>query len=98
MVNAAGIYADMFHNMVSGNKIHITPRKGEYCLLDYSAAEHVSYTIFQLPDMLGKGVLVSPTVHGKLLLGPTATDINDKEGTTQREMEYKCSSKKRTEQ
>ena len=81
VVNAAGVYADMFHNMVSGNKIHITPRKGEYCLLDHSAAEHVSHTIFQLPDKFGKGVLVSPTVHGNLLLGPTAIDINDKEGT-----------------
>lgn len=81
VVNAAGVYADMFHNMVSDNKIHITPRKGEYCLLDHSTAEHVSHTIFQLPDKFGKGVLVSPTVHGNLLLGPTATDINDKEGT-----------------
>lgn len=81
VVNAAGVYADVFHNMVSENKIHITPRKGEYCLLDHSAGKHVSHTIFQLPDRFGKGVLVSPTVHGNLLLGPTAVDIFDKEGT-----------------
>lgn len=81
VVNAAGVYGDVFHNMISEEKIHITPRKGEYCLLDKSAGQHVSHTIFQLPGAMGKGVLVTPTVHGNLLVGPTATDIEDKEGT-----------------
>lgn len=80
MINAAGVYADKFHNMVSDNKIHITPRKGEYCLFDKTAGNHVSHTIFALPGKFGKGVLVTPTVHGNLLIGPTATDIEDKEG------------------
>ena len=80
IVNAAGVYADKFHNMVSKNKIHITPRKGEYCLLDKTAGTHVSRTIFSLPGKFGKGVLVTPTVHGNLLIGPTATDIENKEG------------------
>ena len=81
IVNAAGVYADRFHNMVSQKKIHITPRKGEYCLLDKSAGQHVSRTIFSLPTKYGKGVLVTPTVHGNLLLGPTANDIENKDGT-----------------
>ena len=81
VVNAAGVYADDFHNMVSQNKIHITPRKGDYCLLDKEAGNHVSHTIFQLPGKLGKGILVTPTVHGNLLTGPTARDIEDKEAT-----------------
>ena len=81
IVNAAGVYADKFHNMVSEKKIHITPRKGEYCLLDKSAGTHVSRTVFALPGKEGKGVLVTPTVHGNLLIGPTATDIEEKEGT-----------------
>ena len=81
VVNAAGVYADVFHNMVSEEKIHITARKGEYCLMDKSAGHHVSCTIFQLPGAMGKGVLVTPTVHGNLLAGPTAQDIEDKEGT-----------------
>lgn len=81
VVNAAGVYADAFHNMVSEKKIHITPRKGDYCLLDKEAGAHVSRTIFQLPGKLGKGILVAPTVHGNLLTGPTARDIADKEGT-----------------
>ena len=81
IVNAAGVYADRIHNMASARKIHITPRRGEYCLLDKSAGAHVTRTIFTLPDKNGKGVLVTPTVHGNLLIGPTAVDIEDKEGT-----------------
>lgn len=80
ILNAAGVYADVFHNMVSRNRIHITPRRGDYCLLDKSAGAHVSHTIFSLPDKLGKGILVTPTVHGNLLLGPTAIDIEDRDG------------------
>lgn len=80
IINATGVYADKFHNMVSQKKIHITPRKGEYCLLDKTAGTHVSHTVFTLPGKLGKGVLVTPTVHGNLLIGPTAADIEDKEG------------------
>lgn len=81
VVNAAGVYADKFHNMVSAQKIHITPRRGDYCLLDKTAGQHVSHTIFPLPDQFGKGVLVTPTVHGNLLVGPTAIDIENKEAT-----------------
>lgn len=81
VVNAAGVYADYFHNMVSRRKIKITARRGEYCLLDRKAGGHVSHTIFQLPGKYGKGVLVTPTVHGNLLIGPTAADVEDKENT-----------------
>lgn len=80
VINAAGVYADRFHNMVSSHPIHITARKGEYCLLDKNAGKHVSKTVFTLPGKYGKGVLVAPTVHGNLLLGPTAADIDDREG------------------
>ena len=82
IVNAAGVYADIFHNMVSRDKIHIIPRKGEYCLYDHRAGDMVKHTIFQLPTAMGKGVLVTPTVHGNLLTGPTACDISDKEDTS----------------
>ncbi|MBQ6843118.1 MAG: NAD(P)/FAD-dependent oxidoreductase [Agathobacter sp.] len=86
VVNAAGVYADVFNNMVSERKLNIIARKGEYMLLDKQAGCHVNQTIFQLPSKMGKGVLVSPTVHGNLLVGPTASDIEDKEGvnTTQK--------------
>lgn len=81
IVNAAGVYADKIHNMVSEKRIHITARRGDYCLLDKSAGGHVSKTIFALPGKYGKGVLVTPTIHGNLLVGPTAIDVEDKEGT-----------------
>lgn len=81
VVNASGVYADKFHNMVSEHKIHITARKGEYVLMDKEAGTLVSHTIFQLPSELGKGVLVTPTVHGNLLVGPDAVDLQDKEDT-----------------
>lgn len=81
VINAAGVYADKIHNMVSAEKINIVARKGEYFLLDKSAGNHVHSTIFGLPTPYGKGILISPTVHGNLLVGPTATDIDDKEGT-----------------
>lgn len=81
VVNAAGVYADQFHNMVSETKIHITPRRGDYCLLDKNAGQHVSRTIFALPVKNGKGILITPTVHGNLIVGPTAIDIEDKEAT-----------------
>ena len=80
MGNAAGLYSDVFHNMVSAKKIHITPRRGDYCLLDRTTGDFVKHTIFQLPGKLGKGVLVSPTVHGNTIVGPTAVDIEDREG------------------
>lgn len=81
VVNAAGVYADEIHNMVSAKKLHIVPRRGEYCLLDKEAGNHVSATIFQLPGKYGKGILVTPTVHGNLLVGPTAVDQEDKDAT-----------------
>lgn len=81
VINAAGVYADKFHNMVSEKKIHITPRRGDYCLLDKQVGNWVSHTIFPQPTKLGKGVLVSPTIHGNLIVGPTAIDIENKEGT-----------------
>ena len=80
VINAAGVYADKLHNMVSSRKLRITPRRGDYCLLDKNAGGHVSHTIFPQPTKFGKGVLVSPTIHGNLIVGPTAVDVEDREG------------------
>lgn len=78
VVNAAGVMSDVFHNLVSAHKIHIIPRKGEYLLLDRQTGGYVERTIFQLPGKLGKGVLVSPTIHGNTLVGPTALEQYDR--------------------
>ncbi len=81
VINAAGVYADELHNQLCENKLRIVPRRGEYCLLDKKHGKLARHTIFQLPSALGKGVLVTPTVHGNLLLGPTAADQEDRENT-----------------
>ncbi|OJF76859.1 MAG: FAD/NAD(P)-binding oxidoreductase [Treponema sp. CETP13] len=98
IVNAAGVYADEFHNMVSKKKISIQARKGDYCLFDKAMGDIVSMTIFQLPTKMGKGVLVTPTVHGNLLVGPSATDVDDKEmtATTAEELSYALESSKKS--
>ncbi len=80
IINAAGVYADQIHNLICSDKIKIIPRRGEYCLLDVSAGQYVKQTIFRVPGSLGKGILVTPTVHGNLLVGPTAENIEDKKG------------------
>lgn len=79
LINAAGVYADTIHNQLSRQPIEIIPRRGEYWLLDKAVGEVFSATMFQLPTAMGKGILVSPTVDGTMLLGPTAEDIDDKE-------------------
>lgn len=71
--------ADAKIPQVKAQALTIIPRKGEYYLLDTTAGNYVRHTVFMLPTAMGKGVLVSPTVHGNLIVGPTATDIEDKE-------------------
>ena len=81
VVNAAGIFSDKIAAMVGDTSFTITPRKGEYMLCDKESGGIVSHTIFRTPSKMGKGILVSPTVDGNLLLGPTATDIEDRDDT-----------------
>ena len=81
IINAAGLYSDEINNMLSARKLKIRPRRGEYCLLDKTEGTLVKHTIFQLPMKMGKGILVTPTVHGNLLLGPTSEDIDEKGNT-----------------
>ena len=79
VVNAAGVYADEINNMISSVRLHITARKGDYELMDKTCGYLADHTLFQLPTVMGKGVLVTPTCHGNILVGPTATDVVDKD-------------------
>lgn len=72
VVNAAGLFADEINNMVSGKRFSITPRRGEYYLYDTEYATTFEHTMFQVPGPLGKGVLVTPTIHGNMLIGPNS--------------------------
>ena len=81
VVNAAGVNADKISRWAARTHYHITPRRGDYYLLDHTAQDFVKHTVFQLPGKFGKGVLVTPTVHGNVLVGPTAIDVDNREGT-----------------
>lgn len=79
IINAAGVYCDEIAALIGDtSSVHTTPRKGEYMLCDKSVGKLANHTIFQCPSKMGKGILVTPTVDGNLLLGPSAIDIDDK--------------------
>lgn len=79
VINCAGIYSDKMANLVGDTSFNIVPRRGEYILLDKECGKIVNSTIFRVPTKLGKGILITNTTDGNLLLGPTAENIDDKE-------------------
>ncbi len=79
IVNSAGLYSDEIAKMVGDDSVVVTPRRGEYILLDKECGNLVKSTVFSCPTKAGKGILVTPTVDGNLLLGPTSENITDKE-------------------
>ena len=84
VINAAGVYADKINDMVSKNHFDIHPRIGEYYVLDKVQGKLTNSVLFQCPTIMGKGVLVTKTVHGNIMVGPTAEDVESKDyvGTT----------------
>ena len=78
IINAAGLFSDEIARMVGDDSFTVHPRRGEYVLLDKECGSLVSHTIFRTPSKMGKGILVSPTVDGNLLTGPTSVDMEDK--------------------
>ncbi len=90
VVNASGVYADKIHNMISKESFKIKPRRGQYFVMDKTQGEMVGKVIFQCPTEMGKGILVTPTVHGNLLLGPDAQDMDDRDdiSTTAEQLEF----------
>jgi glycerol-3-phosphate dehydrogenase len=79
VINASGLYGDMVSEMAQEKTFEIHPRKGEYLLLDKSQGNMVNTVVFQPPTAMGKGILVTPTVDGNLLTGPTALDIPERD-------------------
>ena len=76
LVNCAGAYSDEIARIAGDDFFEIIPRAGEYMLLDKLEGNRVSHTLFQCPSVEGKGILVSPTVDGNLLVGPTAKVVS----------------------
>jgi glycerol-3-phosphate dehydrogenase len=82
--NAAGVFADKVNEMCNEKTFEITPNKGEYYLLDKSQGDLVHHVIFQCPNENGKGVLVAPTVHGNLIVGPDSQPTSGDDVSTTR--------------
>ena len=78
IINCAGIYSDDINNMVNSPSFEILPNRGEYNLFDKSVGNLVNTVVFRCPSEAGKGVVVMPTVHGNLLIGPTAESVDNK--------------------
>lgn len=74
VVNCAGAGAEYVADLFGDASFRIGLRRGEYMLLDKTAGRHVSHTVFSVPTKAGKGVLVTPTADGNLLVGPTSVE------------------------
>jgi glycerol-3-phosphate dehydrogenase len=81
LINAAGLFSDELNRQLGHNEFTVTPRKGELIVFDKFARSLVNHIILAVPTAISKGILVSPTVYGNVLLGPTAEDIEDKTDT-----------------
>ncbi len=81
LVNAAGLYSDEIDHMLGHYDFTVTPRRGELIVYDKFARSLIDHIILPVPTPITKGVLISPTVYGNILLGPTAEDLDDKTNT-----------------
>ena len=82
LINAAGLFSEEIAQMLSLPTTPVTPVKGEYCLFNAIAGQKVKRTIFQVPSETTKGVLITPTTEGQLIVGPNAVLSSDKEDTS----------------
>jgi glycerol-3-phosphate dehydrogenase len=74
IINAAGVNSDKISNMVGINNFYIIPRKGQYIIFHKGYGKIINNVIFQVPTEKGKGILVTPTYHGNLMIGPDAQE------------------------
>lgn len=90
LINAAGLGADTLDRALGHDRFTVTPRRGELLVFDKLAGRLLDKILLPVPSKLGKGVLVSPTVYGNIMLGPTAQDLDDKRatGTTEEGFEF----------
>lgn len=79
VVNAAGVFSGHVSRMAGDDSFSITPRKGEYILFDKAVSHLANSVLFPTPDKISKGILVSPTVHGNIFIGPNASPVEDPE-------------------
>jgi glycerol-3-phosphate dehydrogenase len=97
VVNAAGLGSDLVDRMLGFDRFSVTPRRGELLVYDKFARRLVDTIVLPVPSKVGKGVLVSPTIYGNVMLGPTADDVQDRSatGTSESGLEFLLSKGKR---
>jgi len=78
VVNAAGLHSDEIDRLYGYQRFTVTPRRGELIVFDKLARPLVRHVLLPIPTGKTKGVLVSPTVYGNIMVGPTAEDLTDK--------------------
>lgn len=90
VVNCAGVHSDDVANMIGDESFSIDSSIGEYFLLDKSQGDLFNHVMFQCPGVLGKGVLVAPTIHGNLIVGPNAVPGSEKDcvGTSRQGLSF----------
>ncbi|MEO8397866.1 MAG: FAD-dependent oxidoreductase, partial [Chloroflexota bacterium] len=81
LVNVAGLYADTINRMLGYDEFGVIPRRGQLLVFDKMARGLVNHILLPVPSKMGKGVLISPTVFGNIMLGPTAENLSDKSAT-----------------
>jgi glycerol-3-phosphate dehydrogenase len=82
VVNAAGLRSDVVDELYGFRRFTVVPRRGELLVFDKLARPAVNKIILPVPSAAGKGVLVSPTIYGNVLLGPTAENLTDRDDTS----------------
>lgn len=82
VINAAGVHADEISQMVGVDDFEILPRSGQYLLFVRGSGKAINSVIFQVPTDRGKGILLTSTYHGNLLIGPDASDDSSREDTS----------------
>jgi glycerol-3-phosphate dehydrogenase len=82
VVNAAGIGTDEIDRFLGFDRIHNHPRRGQLIVYDKLSSALANRIILPVPSKLGKGVLISPTIFGNVMLGPTAEDMEDRSDTS----------------
>jgi len=81
IVNAAGLFSDEINAHFGRSSFTVRPRRGQLIVYDKLARTLVNHILLPVPTSKTKGVLISPTVYGNILLGPTAEDLEDKTAT-----------------
>jgi glycerol-3-phosphate dehydrogenase len=81
VINAAGLGADIIDGYFGYQRFTVTPRRGELLVFDKLARPKAPCIVLPVPSKVGKGVLISPTIYGNVMLGPTAEDLDDRTAT-----------------